>query len=98
MQGLKKPSLDVWDQALQSAECALAAFREAESQRKDGDLDSADATVDQALLALQERYGFYSSAHLINHSLLFLSTGALPTKYTSKLIMKDWDDTEVRKG
>lgn len=67
----KKPSLDGWDQALQSAECALAAFREAERLHKDGDLDSADATVDQALLALRNRYKFYSSAHLINHSLLF---------------------------
>jgi len=55
-QGSKRPSLDGWDRALQSADRALAAFREAEVQRKDGDLDSADATVDQALLALQERY------------------------------------------
>ncbi|KAF8622535.1 hypothetical protein AX15_006941 [Amanita polypyramis BW_CC] len=54
--GSKRPSLDGWDRALQSAGRALAAFREAEVQRKDGDLDSADATVDQALLALQERY------------------------------------------
>ena len=59
-QGLKRPSPDGWDRALQSADRALAAFREAEVQRKDGDLDSADATVDQALLALQERYKFYS--------------------------------------
>jgi hypothetical protein len=58
-QGLKTPSLDGWDQALQSANRALAGFREAEVQRKDGDLDSADATVDQALLVLQERYRFY---------------------------------------
>jgi hypothetical protein len=59
-QGLKGPSLDGWDLALQSADRALAAFREAEVQRKDGDLDLADATVDQALLALQERYKLYS--------------------------------------
>ncbi|KIL63109.1 hypothetical protein M378DRAFT_80181 [Amanita muscaria Koide BX008] len=59
-QGLKRPSLDGWDRALQSADRALGGFREAEVQRKDGDLDSADATVDQALLALQERYKFYS--------------------------------------
>ena len=58
--------MDGWDQdqALQSADCALAAFREAEVQRKEGDLDSADATTDQALLVLQERYKFYS--HLLN--------------------------------
>jgi hypothetical protein len=59
-QGSKRPRLDGWDRALQSADRALAAFREAEVQRKDGDLDSADATVDQALLALQERYKLYS--------------------------------------
>ncbi|KIL56849.1 hypothetical protein M378DRAFT_88746, partial [Amanita muscaria Koide BX008] len=59
-QGSKIPSLDGWDRALQSADRALAGFREAAVQRKDGDLDSADATVDQALLALQERYKFYS--------------------------------------
>lgn len=53
MQGSKRPSLDGY-RALQSADRALAGFREAEVQRKDGDLDSADATVDQALLALQE--------------------------------------------
>ena len=97
-QGSKRPSLDGWDRALQSAERALAAFREAEGQREGGDLDSADATVDQALLALQERYQFSLSARLINHSLRFLSTGAVPTEYTSELIMKDWDDVEVRKG
>ncbi|EDR01183.1 uncharacterized protein LACBIDRAFT_333536 [Laccaria bicolor S238N-H82] len=54
------PNLDGWDRALQLADRALAAFRQAEVQRKDGDLDSSDATVDQALLALQERYKFYS--------------------------------------
>ncbi|KAM6492144.1 hypothetical protein JOM56_011868 [Amanita muscaria] len=79
-QGSKRPSLDGWDRALQSADRALAGFREAAVQRKDGDLDSADATVDQALLALQE------------------STGAVPTFYRSNLIMKDWDEVEVRKA
>jgi hypothetical protein len=63
-QGSKRPSLDGWDRARQSADRALAAFREAEVQRKDGDLDSADATVDQALLALQERYKCYSHLQL----------------------------------
>jgi hypothetical protein len=52
--------IDGLDQALQCADRALAAFREAEVQRKNGDLDSADATTDQALLALQERYEVYS--------------------------------------
>lgn len=52
--GLTRPTLDGGDKALQSAGRAFAAFREAEVQRKDGDLDSADATADQALLALQE--------------------------------------------
>ncbi|KAF8332067.1 uncharacterized protein EI90DRAFT_3123141 [Cantharellus anzutake] len=50
--GLK--SLGKWDQALQSAEDALAVFREAEGLREGGDLDGADTTVDRALLALQE--------------------------------------------
>ena len=71
-QGLKRPSLDGWDQALQLANCALAGFREAEVQRKNGDLDSADATVDQALLVLQERYNPIFICSLINHSFLFL--------------------------
>jgi hypothetical protein len=57
-QGSKRPSLDGWDQALQLAEHALAAFRKAEGQHEGGDLDSADATVGQALLALQDRYKF----------------------------------------
>jgi hypothetical protein len=35
---------------------------------------------------------------LINHSLLPLSTGAVPTFYRSDLMMKDWDDVEVRKA
>jgi hypothetical protein len=54
-QGLERPNLGGWDWALRSADHALAAFRQAEVQCKDGDFDSADATVDQALLALQER-------------------------------------------
>jgi hypothetical protein len=97
-QGLNRPSLDGWDRALPSAERALAAFREAEGQRKGSDIDSADATVDQALLALQERYKFYPSARLIYRSLHCFSTGAVPTIHKSDLIMKDWDDVEVRKA
>jgi hypothetical protein len=56
-QGSKRPSLDGWDRALQSAKHALAAFREAEGQRKAGDIGSADATVGEALLALHESTG-----------------------------------------
>jgi hypothetical protein len=63
-EGSKRPSLDGWDTALQSAGCALAAFREAEVQREHGDLDSADATVDQGLLALHKRYKFYSHLYI----------------------------------
>ena len=55
-QGSKRPSLDGWDRALQSANRVLAAFRKAEGQRKAKDIDSADATVEEALLALHERY------------------------------------------
>ena len=72
-----------------------------EGQCRDGDLDSADATMDQALLTLQKKYKFYSSACLINNFLLFLSTGAASMwKYSPMCqpIMRSWDDIEVRKG
>jgi hypothetical protein len=58
-QGSKRPRLDGWDWARQLADRALAAFREAEVQRENGDLDSLDATVGQALLGLQKRYKCY---------------------------------------
>ena len=58
-QGSMRPSLYGWDEALQSAELAQTKFREAEHHRKDGDIDSADGTVDRALLALQTRYYFH---------------------------------------
>ncbi|KAF8325768.1 uncharacterized protein EI90DRAFT_3146606 [Cantharellus anzutake] len=54
-------SFDEWDRALRSAERAQATFRKAEVQRQEGNIVSADATVDEALLALQERYAFHSS-------------------------------------
>lgn len=60
-QGSKRPSFDGWDVALKSAEDALATFRQAESQRQNGDLDSADTTVQEALRALQKRYCLQSS-------------------------------------
>jgi len=59
-QGSKRPSLDGWDRALQSADRALAAFREAEVQRKDGDLDSAMRPLIK--LFLHYRRGILSSA------------------------------------
>ena len=49
-----------YDQALQLAGRALRGFRDADDQRNDGDIASADATVADAFLALQERY-----AHVI---------------------------------
>jgi len=55
-QGSKRPSLDGWDKALQSADRAQEIFREAEDQRKDGHIDSADVTISKALVALQTRY------------------------------------------
>jgi hypothetical protein len=78
-QGSKRPSLDGWDRARQSADRALAAFRKAEVQRRDGDLDSADVAADQALLALQERYKFYSHLQSDQSDQLFLT----PSQYRS---------------
>lgn len=55
-EGVKRPSLDGWGQALKSAEDALATFRKAETQRKDGHVDSADMSVLEGLRLLHERY------------------------------------------
>ena len=54
-----------YGQALQSAGRALCGFRDADDQRNDGDIASADATVVDAFLALQERYLLCSYAHVI---------------------------------
>ena len=97
-QGLQTPRFDAWDIALQSAELAQTNFREAETQRKGGDITSADVTVNGALVALRTRYYFHSSARLIYPSLLCLSTGAVSTIYTTDLIMNYWDDNEVGKA
>jgi hypothetical protein len=97
-EGSTRPSLDGWDKALQSAVRAREIFREAEDQRKDGDIDSADVTVNKALVVLQTRYYFHLSARLIYHCLLCLSTGAVPTMYKSDLIMVDWDEDDVGKA
>ena len=43
--GWKSMALDGWDQVLQSAECALAAFREAEGQCRDGVMTSNDYRI-----------------------------------------------------
>ncbi|KAF8305940.1 uncharacterized protein EI90DRAFT_2986878 [Cantharellus anzutake] len=48
---------DEWDQALCLAEHAQETFREAEVQRKEGNIVSANAIVDAALLALHESTG-----------------------------------------
>lgn len=92
----RRQSFDAWDLALQSAERALAGFREGECQRQAGEFDLADATVEKALQALQERYKFSSCAHLINNSLLYPSTSAVPIQHTPHPIMKDWDRALVR--
>ena len=96
-QGTKRPSLDGWGRAGKSAELALRRFRDAEDQRHEGNLDYADATVDQAFRALQERYVLRLSVHRLLF-LTLLSTGAVPTFYCSPLIMNGWDPTEVRKA
>lgn len=64
----KRLSLDGWDGALKSAENALRIFRAAEVLRQNGDLDSADENVQEALDALQERY-FLQSLYL--YSILY---------------------------
>jgi hypothetical protein len=55
-EGLKRPSFDNWDQALVSAENALATFRKAENQRGEGNVIRAESTTQEALLSLQQRY------------------------------------------
>lgn len=59
----KRPSLDGWDQALKSAEDALATFRKAETQRKDGNVDSADMSVSEGLRLLHESTGAVSTVY-----------------------------------
>jgi len=56
-QGSKRPSFDKWDEALKSAQDALMICRTAESQRRNGDLDSADASVQEGICALQKSTG-----------------------------------------
>jgi hypothetical protein len=97
--GSKRPSLDQWNLALQTAERALTTFRDAEGQRKQGDPDAANSTVAEAVATLQERYYYFRlSARLIYRPLSCLSIGALPTRYQLALIMKDWNDVEVEKA
>jgi hypothetical protein len=59
-QGSKRPSLDGWDRALESAQDALTMFRKAEDERRGGDVHSANTTVEEALLMLKDRYCFHS--------------------------------------
>jgi hypothetical protein len=94
---MKRSSIDGWDQAILSGKHAQAMFQQAEGQHKEGNVDAADATVDQGLLALKERYYFCLSAYLIYHLLPCLSTGAVLTNYKSEYIMTGWDDNEVGK-
>ena len=95
-EGSKSISFDKWDEALTSAQDALMTFREAESHRHNGDLDSADTSVQEALCALQKRY-YLDYLHLPQYSLLCLSSGAVPTRYKTDLIMTGWDDDQVSK-
>jgi hypothetical protein len=62
-QGSKRPSIDEWDQALESAEEALAIFRKAEGLREGGDVHSANASVEEACLALKKRYASIHQFH-----------------------------------
>jgi len=78
-EGSKRLSFDKWDEAIKSAQEALTTFREAEVHRHNGDIDSADRRVQEALCALQK------------------SSGAVPTRYKTDLIMTGWDDDQVSK-
>jgi hypothetical protein len=62
---MKGPSLDGWDQALESAKDALATFRKAGTQRKDGSVDSADLSVLEGLRLLHERYRLHQPSHSV---------------------------------
>ena len=98
-EGSTRPSFDKWDQAVKSAQHALEKFREAESHRQKGALDSADESVNEGICALQKRY-LLSTISMFHSGFLtsIFSTGAVPTHYVSPLIMTGWDDAQVRKG
>ena len=64
------PTLDFAGCAIHWAEHAQTKFREAARQCKDGDIDSVDVTVGDALGALQTRYYFHSS---VSSDLSFLT-------------------------
>jgi len=62
-EGVKRPSLDGWDRALKFAKDALATFRQAENQRKDGNVDSADLSVVEGLRLLHVSTGAVSTVY-----------------------------------
>ncbi|KAF8476683.1 hypothetical protein DFH94DRAFT_634682 [Russula ochroleuca] len=68
---MKRSSIDGWDQAILSGKHAQAMFQQAEGQHKEGNVDAADATVDQGLLALKESTG----AVLTNYKSEYIMTG-----------------------
>ena len=70
-EGLKRPSLDGWEQALKLAEDALKTFRKADSQRKDGNIDSADTSVVDGFNLLRKRYYLHLSISIISNSYSF---------------------------
>ena len=73
--------------SLHKAEQGLAAFREAETQRKAGDPDLADASVDRALLRLQERYDRSSTSY---QSFLTLSSAVQEQRRISTDLVASW--------
>jgi hypothetical protein len=96
-EGVGQPSLDRWDQALKFANNALATFRKAEIQRKNGDVDSADMSALEGLRLLHERY-YLPSTHSVRYPLFCISTGTVSTAYKSKLLMTGWDEDEIMKA
>ncbi|KAF9505804.1 hypothetical protein BS47DRAFT_1385816 [Hydnum rufescens UP504] len=73
-QGSKRSSLDGWDQAHKSAQDALAMFRNAEDQRRGGDVYSANTTVKEAILMLNRSTGAVPTMY---HSELIMSGGMM---------------------
>ena len=97
-EGSKRPNLDKWDQALNSAGTAWRLFREADVHRGRGNCSIADAKVQEALDTLRERYSFNNLPVPLYNFLLHFSTGAVHSVYENKYLMTDWDEDKISQG